>query len=241
MTVEIAGRDLAPPLRPFWWLAHLDLVREDLRWREGQRTWGLRHLPSPRSRRVEELRAARDRTLRAASLMDAYPTLQRDGEPVCARCCAPLVGRRRRWCSEACCEAATVRCNPGMARQAVYQRDRGICQRCGRDTKAARRALDRVRRDAERMRWTGPEGSRWWWGMVAGKLRRTMPRSAVRYEDRHHAWEMEHTTPVVEGGGLCGLDGLTTLCIPCHRESTAQLAARRAAAVRPQMEIPIGA
>ena len=40
---------------------------------------------------------------------------------------------------------------------------------------------------------------------------------------------MEHRLAVVDGGGECGLDNLITLCVPCHKESTRALAARRAA------------
>jgi 5-methylcytosine-specific restriction endonuclease McrA len=43
-------------------------------------------------------------------------------------------------------------------------------------------------------------------------------------------WEMDHVVPVVEGGGLCGLDGYRTLCVPCHKSETAALAKRRAQA-----------
>ena len=32
--------------------------------------------------------------------------------------------------------------------------------------------------------------------------------------------------PVAEGGGQCDLDNLRTLCLPCHREVTAQLRLR---------------
>lgn len=41
-------------------------------------------------------------------------------------------------------------------------------------------------------------------------------------------WEMDHIVPVIEGGGLCGLDGYRTLCIPCHKQATAELAQRLA-------------
>lgn len=46
-------------------------------------------------------------------------------------------------------------------------------------------------------------------------------------------WQMDHTVPVCEGGGLAGLDGLRTLCKEDHlkvtRELRARLAAKRAA------------
>jgi len=41
-------------------------------------------------------------------------------------------------------------------------------------------------------------------------------------------WQADHILPVIEGGGLCGLDGYRTLCTACHKSETAQLAARRA-------------
>jgi 5-methylcytosine-specific restriction endonuclease McrA len=41
-------------------------------------------------------------------------------------------------------------------------------------------------------------------------------------------WQADHTTPVAEGGGLCGLEGYRTLCTPCHKRETAALAKRRA-------------
>lgn len=34
-------------------------------------------------------------------------------------------------------------------------------------------------------------------------------------------WEADHIVPVEKGGGLCGLDGMQTLCAPCHRKKTA--------------------
>jgi hypothetical protein len=41
-------------------------------------------------------------------------------------------------------------------------------------------------------------------------------------------WEADHIVPVVEGGGECGIDGYRTLCVPCHKTVTANLAARLA-------------
>ena len=42
-------------------------------------------------------------------------------------------------------------------------------------------------------------------------------------------WEMDHIVPVIEGGGMCGIDNLRTLCIRCHKKETKTLAGRRAA------------
>lgn len=47
-------------------------------------------------------------------------------------------------------------------------------------------------------------------------------------------WQADHVVPVAEGGGLCGLDGYRTLCLPCHNRETAALAARLATARKPK-------
>ena len=246
MIVEISGRELLPPLGPYWWLSHRELVRRDLRGKEG-RTRGFHHFhPAPRYRRVAALRAARDRTIRGASRLAAYHTLRRDDEAVCARCCGELTGWRRRWCSDECRRDAEVRCNPGAARAEVHKRDGGVCRQCGRDTEAGKRALERARRSARRRETEAPYREwpseqhpvRSWWEAVCAALWRGAVR---RHRLSAHTWEMEHVVPVVEGGGLCGLDGLATLCLPCHQASTAALAARRAEAARPQMTLELEA
>ena len=45
-------------------------------------------------------------------------------------------------------------------------------------------------------------------------------------------WQMDHATPVAEGGGSCGSDNLRTLCTPCHAAATRDLAARLASTRR---------
>lgn len=45
-------------------------------------------------------------------------------------------------------------------------------------------------------------------------------------------WQADHITPVIEGGGECGLDNFRTLCTACHKEEMAALAKRRAEARR---------
>jgi 5-methylcytosine-specific restriction endonuclease McrA len=45
---------------------------------------------------------------------------------------------------------------------------------------------------------------------------------------RRSLWDADHILPVAEGGGQCDLDNLRTLCVPCHREATAQLRQRLA-------------
>jgi len=51
---------------------------------------------------------------------------------------------------------------------------------------------------------------------------------------KHSLWQADHITPVVEGGGGCGLDNLRTMCTRCHHAETAALAHRRAVSKRRQ-------
>lgn len=46
-------------------------------------------------------------------------------------------------------------------------------------------------------------------------------------------WECDHIVPVIEGGGLCGIEGYRTLCRTCHKAATAALAKRRAERRKP--------
>mmetsp|Transcript_18394 Transcript_18394/g.28690 ORF Transcript_18394/g.28690 Transcript_18394/m.28690 type:complete len:244 (-) Transcript_18394:849-1580(-) len=41
-----------------------------------------------------------------------------------------------------------------------------------------------------------------------------------------HFWQADHVTAVAEGGGLCNLDNIRTLCTPCHNAETKELMKR---------------
>ena len=40
-------------------------------------------------------------------------------------------------------------------------------------------------------------------------------------------WQADHITPVAEGGGLCGLDNMRTLCVLCHADATREQVGRK--------------
>jgi 5-methylcytosine-specific restriction endonuclease McrA len=101
----------------------------------------------------------------------------------------------------------TVRRSPAAVRDAVFDRDKGVCAECGTDTTAEIRERIEAR------------GALWHdhWGKGA-------------------AWDADHIVPVWKGGGLAGLDGYQTLCRECHRTKTAAEAAERASAKRTPTE-----
>ena len=152
------------------------------------------------------------------------PTLQRklngytrparkdaDGTRRCRWCEGPVKPPRRTFCGDDCVHEFKLRTNPGYLREQVWKRDRGICALCGCDTEELRAKLKALRefdRSAYRTRIAAcgiPENRVW-----------------------SSLWDADHDPPVSEGGGQCSLEGVRTLCIPCHHDATAALAARRA-------------
>ncbi len=88
----------------------------------------------------------------------------------------------------------------------MLARDAGVCALCSTDTLLAYRQLKRARGEkrAETLAM---------WGLASVGARKSL-------------WDADHIVPVAEGGGQCDLDNLRTLCLPCHREVTADLRLR---------------
>ena len=155
----------------------------------------------------------------------------------CAWCgTADLPKHRRSWCSSACVDAYRLRADPEYVRKMIHNRDHGICALCGCDADRAYWAWAERRQEVERLaNWLerryprDPDHVTDW-----AEVRRFRADLQERYcpgdwtEGRHAGWDADHIVPVVEGGGECGLDNYRTLCHPCHKRVTAELAARRA-------------
>ena len=129
------------------------------------------------------------------------------GRPLCRWCRLEiLAARRRSFCSEFCVHQWRLRSDPGYLREQVYARARGVCALCAMDTVAAmgelKRSRGRQRTELLAM-----------WGLASVRARRSL-------------WDADHIRPVAEGGGQCDLENLRTLCLPCHREVTAELRRR---------------
>jgi 5-methylcytosine-specific restriction endonuclease McrA len=95
-----------------------------------------------------------------------------------------------------------LRTDPGYLRDQVFDRDRGVCAICGLDTEA-------LRRDKRKLDY---------------RARRAFERD---WGERSHYWEADHIVPVVEGGGECDLANMRTLCLKCHKRTTAESRRRR--------------
>ena len=128
----------------------------------------------------------------------------------CTWCDKPVPTGSRVYCSAACSDEVYVRCHPSTARYLVRKRDKKICVACGLDTKTLARGKHKDKTRDEYRAMVGELGFPIFpWG-------------------RYSFWDMDHVIPVTEGGGMCGLEGLQTLCVPCHKKETKELAGRRA-------------
>ena len=130
-----------------------------------------------------------------------------EGRPLCRWCQLPILAKQRRsFCSEYCVHQWRLRSDPGYLRDQVFARDAGVCALCATNTVAAyselKRSRGRLRAETLAM-----------WGLASIQARRSL-------------WDADHILPVAEGGGQCDLDNLRTLCLPCHREVTADLRRR---------------
>lgn len=127
--------------------------------------------------------------------------------PLCRWCQLEILAKRRRtFCSDFCVHQWRLRSDSGYLRDLVFQRDRGVCDRCQADTLAIYQALKRAR---------GPARAA---GLSLYGMKTITSRRSL--------WDADHILPVAEGGGQCDVDNIRTLCLPCHREVTADLRRR---------------
>jgi 5-methylcytosine-specific restriction protein A len=144
-----------------------------------------------------------------------------NGEKICYNCGGPLPKGKPYNCSSSCSEEWRAKTSPSYLRFVLHKRDKGICAICGIDTYALQKEYDTWREANKR-------GSEWnlkkdeWlkahgipYGRAGGDL-----------------WDADHITPVIEGGGECGLENYRTLCIPCHKQATRELRGRMAQRTR---------
>jgi hypothetical protein len=135
-----------------------------------------------------------------------------DGKPRCRGCGGPIGKGKRTWCADPnCLHEWKLRRDPGYVRECVFERDSGVCARCGLDCVAEYHRLKLLER-------TDPAA------YAAEVKARKVPTH------RTSLWDAEHTLAVKDGGGECGLDNITTMCVFCHKEKTAaERAARKGA------------
>ena len=144
-----------------------------------------------------------------------------DGRPTCRVCHSSVPSPRRTFCRQECVDQFLILTSPTSARGLVFNRDKGVCRRCGLDTERLRKALDDIRFPGG---WTEEETGFPHkeifeiWKKLTGVL-------GLRF-GRVTLWDADHIRPVKDGGGECGLENYQTLCLWCHKAKTARQAAK---------------
>lgn len=175
----------------------------------------------------------------------------------CAWCGTTEIPKGRiSWCSDTCVDEYRLRSDAGFVRIKVFQRDKGICALCGVDSNAAYRAWQEARAEIARLadrliyQWRfDVEWHHGGWRFKRQDAELPPHQRTALYREQHQyrselaakyapsgnwtpgrssGWDADHIVPVVEGGADGGLDNYRTLCHPCHKRVTAELAARRA-------------
>ncbi|KAJ2726211.1 hypothetical protein GGI07_000688 [Coemansia sp. Benny D115] len=152
------------------------------------------------------------------------------GNPLCLWCGKETQGRNKLFCAaprgswsrrlttgfgEGCEHEHRLRRDNQYVRAQMNIRDRGLCFDCGIDTHHLfRRAVGCTTLDQriamfKELSAISPEWLK--------KVKR--PLSSMDYTfNEGMFWEAAHVIDVKHGGGLCGLEGYHTLCVPCHNE-----------------------
>lgn len=131
------------------------------------------------------------------------------GRVLCKWCGTETKPPRRVWCSDACTQEFLVRTDQSYARHAVWRRDKGRCALCQFDCTALKRQLRALRKRHGFERFA--------------KVVRVL---GIAHYRSGTLWHADHVKPVVEGGGMCGLENLRTLCRWCHAGETRKLMRR---------------
>jgi 5-methylcytosine-specific restriction enzyme A len=135
-----------------------------------------------------------------------------EGLTCCRWCGKGVKPPKRTMCSPECVHELKLRINGRYLRDCVYKRDRGICALCNIDTKKTASTANRLMGE-EKLKFLADN---------------SISTKRKIWVQKHGGglWDADHIIPVKEGGGLCGLENIRTLCIKCHKAETKTLAGK---------------
>lgn len=130
-----------------------------------------------------------------------------NGRLLCRVCGQEVPKGRQRWCSRECVQLYKIKNDPATARQAVWERDKGICQVCGLHIALIENLFQALRSGPMKPPgmlnrvWSkvDPYDARWKWNRNDAKefIEKEL---GIKFGGQGHLWEMDHIVPVVEGG-----------------------------------------
>ena len=149
-----------------------------------------------------------------------------NGFRLCRFCKREVMPPRKTFCSDNCVHEWKLRSSSKYLRKFIYERDLGVCAKCGTDTRYVRIELENAAQAS--MRASG----RWFWDDHPIYLECLAKWQLTVKEAKKSIWEADHIVEVADGGGECDLANFETLCIPCHKRKSAESRAKRALALR---------
>lgn len=123
-----------------------------------------------------------------------------NGRGLCRWCTAEVPPGRRSWCGQECVDQYLIRKSASYLRDAVCDRDQGICQVCGLDTLFLSRWFKRFSKKNP---------------FIAHEYKKL-----YKFSHRKTFWDADHIQSVQDSGGCCGIDNCQLLCFLCHRDKT---------------------
>ncbi|XP_013069197.2 LOW QUALITY PROTEIN: DNA annealing helicase and endonuclease ZRANB3-like [Biomphalaria glabrata] len=168
------------------------------------------------------------------SLQGLAQTVTEDGLPLCLHCQKPysnplLMSKtvsnpenawQLRLCSYPCMDKYWTLTKASYCRDQIYEIEKGVCKLCQFDadnfynrirvTKGAKVKLNLINKSP--------------YSELTAKQKQKM----IEHPQAGQFWHVDHITPVWQGGGMCDLDNLRTLCTPCHLRITQRQAGERA-------------
>lgn len=142
----------------------------------------------------------------------------------CRLCEQPLSARRTSWCSEECANSYYLVTSSSVLRYHIYRRDRGVCATCNTDCAALE---VRVYGYDTMLKLPKPQSSiRRPYYMVTA-MREEMRNLGFNVGNNRSFWDADHVVALEEGGDW-RIENVQTLCVPCHKEKTAEHTERRA-------------
>ncbi len=135
-----------------------------------------------------------------------------EGLTCCRWCGKGVKPPKRTMCSQECVHELKLRINGRYLRDCVYKRDRGICALCNIDTKKTASTANQLMGEEK----------------IKFLAENSISTKRKIWIQKHGGglWDADHIIPVKEGGGLCGLENIRTLCIKCHKAETKILAGK---------------
>lgn len=86
---------------------------------------------------ASEVELSQNRTARNSGWVQDYSKLARgpNGRVLCRRCSTEVPAGRRTFCSNECVHEWRLRTDPGYLRHQTFHRDKGVCAKCGKQSR----------------------------------------------------------------------------------------------------------